>query len=118
MAQAKTVAAFIRALDIDRPVLVGHSLGDTVALATAVAHPTLVRAPALVAPITRLPATPPATFKELMVKSPPARTPIGWTLATPLSTGIQRVRVVERWRSTVAFNDSDPLNAMPSSVPE
>ena len=99
-------------------MLVGHSLGDMVALATAVAHPTLVRAPALVAPITRLPATPPATFKELMVKSPPARTPIGWTLATPLSTGIQRVRVVERWRSTVAFNDSDPLNAMPSSVPE
>ena len=84
-AQAETVAAFIRALDIDRPVLVGHSLGGAVALATAVAHPTLVRALALVAPLTMLPDTPPAVFRGLIIKSPLARRAIAWTLATPLS---------------------------------
>ena len=85
IAQAETVAAFIRALGLDRPVLVGHSLGGAIALATAVAHPSQVRALALIAPLTMLPDTPPAVFQGLMVKSPLARTVISWTLATPLA---------------------------------
>lgn len=85
IAQAETVAAFIRALGLDRPVLVGHSLGGAIALATAVAHPSQVRALALIAPLTMLPDTPPAVFQGLMVKSPLARTAISWTLATPLA---------------------------------
>ncbi len=44
IAQAETVAAFIRTLCLDRPVLLGHSLGGAIALATAVAHPSLVPA--------------------------------------------------------------------------
>ncbi len=85
VAQAETVAAFIRALGLDRPVLVGHSLGGAIALATAVAHPTLVRALALVAPLTMPQDTPPAVFKGLHVANPFVRSMIGWTLATPLS---------------------------------
>jgi len=85
IAQAETVAAFIRALGLDRPVLVGHSLGGAVSLAVAVAHPTLVRALALVAPLTMLQPKSPDVFKGLMVRSPLLRTAIGWTLATPLS---------------------------------
>ncbi len=85
VAQADTVAAFIRALGLDRPVLVGHSLGGAISLAVAVAHPTLVRALALIAPLTMLQPRPPDVFKGLMVRSPLVRSAIGWTLATPLS---------------------------------
>ncbi len=83
--QADTVAAFIRALGLDRPVLVGHSLGGTVSLATAVAHPSLVRGLALIAPLTMLQDTVPVVFKGLMLERPVVRAAIGWTLATPLS---------------------------------
>jgi len=85
VAQAETVAAFIRALGLDRPVLVGHSLGGAIALATAVAHPSLVRALALVAPLTMLQERSPAVFNGLRVANPFVRSVIGWTLATPLS---------------------------------
>jgi pimeloyl-ACP methyl ester carboxylesterase len=85
IAQADTVAAFIRALGLDRPVLVGHSLGGAVSLAVAVAHPTLVRALALIAPLTMVQVATPAVFKGLIVRSPLLRSAIGWTLATPLS---------------------------------
>ncbi len=85
IAQAESVAAFIRALGLDRPVLVGHSLGGAIALAVAVAHPTLVRALALIAPLTMLQPEVPAVFKGLMVGSPRLRSAIGWTVATPLS---------------------------------
>jgi pimeloyl-ACP methyl ester carboxylesterase len=85
VAQAETVAAFIRALGLDRPVLVGHSLGGAISLATAVAHPSLVRALALIAPLTMLQDQPPAVFRGLMVASPFARSVIGWTLATPMA---------------------------------
>jgi branched-chain amino acid transport system permease protein len=40
---ADAVAAFIRALPIDRPVVVGHSLGGGVAISLAVRAPALVR---------------------------------------------------------------------------
>jgi pimeloyl-ACP methyl ester carboxylesterase len=84
IAQADTVAAFIRALKLDRPVLVGHSLGGAISLATAVAHPTLVRALALIAPLTRMQDAPPEVFKALFIQSALVRTIVGWTLATPL----------------------------------
>jgi pimeloyl-ACP methyl ester carboxylesterase len=84
IAQADTVAAFIRALKLDRPVLVGHSLGGAISLATAVAHPTLVRALALIAPLTRTQDAPPDVFKALFIQSALVRTIVGWTFATPL----------------------------------
>jgi pimeloyl-ACP methyl ester carboxylesterase len=92
LAQAETVAAFIRALSLDRPVLVGHSLGGAIALATAVAHPELVRALALVAPLTQVPTAVPEVFQPLAVTHPMLRWAIGHTLATPL--GIVRSPVV------------------------
>lgn len=91
IAQAETVATFIRALELDCPVLVGHSLGGAVALATAVAHPSLVRALALIAPLTMQQDTVPAVFKGLMVAHPVVRAAIGWTLATPLSMARREV---------------------------
>lgn len=92
LAQAETVAAFIRALGLDRPTLVGHSLGGAIALATAVAHPELVRALALVAPLTQVPHAVPGVFEALAVTQPMVRWAIGHTIATPL--GILRGRAV------------------------
>lgn len=51
--QARAVAGLIERLELDRPLLVGHSLGGAVSLALAQAHPDLVRGLALIAPLTQ-----------------------------------------------------------------
>lgn len=84
-AQAALIAAFIEAKTLDRPIVVGHSLGGAVALALAVAHPHLVRALALVAPLTQVPPVVPAVFSALVIPNALVRWLIGWTLAVPLS---------------------------------
>ena len=84
-AQADTVAAFIRALDLGRPVLVGHSLGGAIALAVASADPELVGGLALIAPLTGVQETPPAAFERLYIRSPALRWFTAWTVATPLA---------------------------------
>ena len=82
-AQAETVASFIQALGLERPLVVGHSLGGAVALALAAEHPELVRGLALVAPLTGLEDAPPTAFRTLYVRSPAIRWLVAWTLATP-----------------------------------
>lgn len=93
-AQADVVAGVIQALGLDRPVLVGHSLGGAVSLATAVAHPSLVRALALVAPLTAMQVDSPGVFRPLMIASPTVRRAIAWTLATPFSM-LRRTQVIQ-----------------------
>src|SRR5215213_2296270 len=83
--QAETVSAFIRALGLDRPVLVGHSLGGAVALAVAVEHPEQVRGLALVAPLTNSQGKVPPIFKGLIIPSRALRRLTAWTVATPAS---------------------------------
>jgi pimeloyl-ACP methyl ester carboxylesterase len=91
-AQADVVAAFIQALGLDRPVLVGHSLGGAISLAAAIAHPSLVRSLALVAPLTALQVGTPGVFRPLMIEHSAVRRAIAWTLATPFSmTRLSRV---------------------------
>jgi pimeloyl-ACP methyl ester carboxylesterase len=84
-AQADFIAAVIEALGLERPVVVGHSLGGAVALALAVAHPERVRALALVAPLSQAPSSVPAVFAGLVLPTPLMRRVVGWTLAIPLS---------------------------------
>jgi pimeloyl-ACP methyl ester carboxylesterase len=83
--QAETVSAFIRALELDRPVLVGHSLGGAVSLAVALQHPEQVRGLALVAPLANAQETVPPVFRKLIITSRALRRLTAWTIATPAS---------------------------------
>ncbi len=84
-AQGDTMAAFLRALNLDRPLLVGHSLGGAVALAVALDHPECLGALGLIAPLTHPPRMVPAPFLRLALRSRVLRWGAAWTLATPLS---------------------------------
>jgi pimeloyl-ACP methyl ester carboxylesterase len=83
--QAETVSAFIRALGLERPVLVGHSLGGGVALAVALDYPEQVGGLALIAPLTNVQETVPPVFRRLVITSRVLRRMVAWTIATPAS---------------------------------
>ena len=84
-AQARIISRFCEALGLERPLVVGHSLGGTVALALALDHPQQVGALALIAPVTHQPERVPPPFDGLAIGSPLLRRLIAWTVATPLS---------------------------------
>ena len=84
--QAETIAKLIRKLELDRPLIVGHSLGGALALSLALNHPDTVGGLALITPLTQaqgLDSVPPV-FKPLIVRSPAVRNAIAWTVAAPL----------------------------------
>lgn len=83
-AQAGILAEFMRTLDLQRPLLVGHSLGGALALALALDHPGAVRGLLLIAPASGETRDPPAVFKGFDLSSPLARELIAWTLAAPV----------------------------------
>jgi pimeloyl-ACP methyl ester carboxylesterase len=84
-AQAHTIAHFIDALGLDRPLVVGHSLGGAIALTLALDHPEKVSGLALLAPATHAAKTVPPLFRGLYVKSPVMRQLVAWTMAIPMS---------------------------------
>jgi pimeloyl-ACP methyl ester carboxylesterase len=90
--QAATVAEFIRKLGLERPLLVGHSLGGAIALSVALDHPEVVKGLALIAPLTHVPKQVPAPFRALDIKSNFLRWLVAWTVATPI--GIRRGKAV------------------------
>lgn len=92
-AQAATLAKVMRNLKLERPVLVGHSLGGALSLTIAMDHPDCAGAVALIAPLTQVRTEVPPVFKGLDVPSPLMRTILGWTLATPMSI-INREKVL------------------------
>jgi pimeloyl-ACP methyl ester carboxylesterase len=83
--QAHTVARFIDALKLERPLVVGHSLGGAIALSLALDHPQQVGGLALLAPATHPQPQVPAAFLGLAIYSALLRTLIAWTLAIPFS---------------------------------
>ena len=85
--QAAMIAAGIETLALDRPLYVGHSLGGAVGLALALNHPGVVRALALIAPLTQPQPEPPAVFRGLAAgaASKGARLAIANTVALPLA---------------------------------
>ena len=84
-AQARMVAQCIETLGLDKPMLVGHSLGGAIALAVGLNHPQVIRRLALIAPLTHAESAPPGVFKGLVLPSPFMRKLVSWTLAIPLS---------------------------------
>jgi pimeloyl-ACP methyl ester carboxylesterase len=85
VAQARLISRFCEELGLDRPLVVGHSLGGAIALALAMNHPEHVGGLALVAPATQRPDRVPAPFDRMLIASPRLRRVIAWTVATPMS---------------------------------
>lgn len=83
--QAAAVAALIGRLGLERPLVVGHSLGGAVALALALDHPGSVGALALIAPLTQVQPEIPAALEGFTRLPTAARLPFAWTLGTPMA---------------------------------
>jgi pimeloyl-ACP methyl ester carboxylesterase len=83
--QGEVIAKAIRSLRLEKPLLVGHSMGGGVSLAIALDHPDVVGGLALLAPLTHPVAKPPEPFEPLAIQSDRRRWLISWTLAIPLS---------------------------------
>jgi pimeloyl-ACP methyl ester carboxylesterase len=83
-AQAAIIARFIQRLGLNRPLLVGHSLGGALSLALALDHPDCVRALVLISTLSQVERAPPSIFKSLDIRSPTLRWLIAWTLMAPL----------------------------------
>lgn len=82
-AQARLVSEVIDRLELDTPLVVGHSLGGAIALALALEKPELVRGLALLSPLS-LPVNEQAdVFSELDIKSDVIRKLTAWTTAVP-----------------------------------
>jgi pimeloyl-ACP methyl ester carboxylesterase len=82
-AQGELMAKVIGALKLDRPLVVGHSLGGAIALSVGLDHPESASGLALIAPVTQVVETTPAPFRGLDIKSPLLRWIVAWTVATP-----------------------------------
>ena len=83
--QADAIAGLIDALNLDRPVVVGHSLGGAVALALGLDHPDKVGGLALICPATQPIEKAPEMFRRLIIRSDLVRHLVGWTVAAPLA---------------------------------
>jgi len=83
--QARLLAGFIDALGLERPLLVGHSLGGAVALATALDYPDKVAGLALIAPLTQREDEVAPQFRTLDIRSRLLRRIVSETLAIPMA---------------------------------
>ncbi|SEO75955.1 Pimeloyl-ACP methyl ester carboxylesterase [Salinihabitans flavidus] len=83
--QARMIAEFLSARGIEKPLIVGHSLGGAVALALALQRPDDISGLALLCPLTHPTPEPPAIFRALMIKTPALRRLLGHTIAVPMA---------------------------------
>lgn len=83
-AQARQVAGFINTLGLDKPLVLGHSLGGAISLALALDHPHVVAGLVLVAPLTHPQPTLPLVFWSLAVRPAWLRRWVSHTLTVPI----------------------------------
>jgi pimeloyl-ACP methyl ester carboxylesterase len=83
--QAGMIAALIEQLGLQKPLVLGHSMGGAVALALGLDRPELVRGLALLAPLSQPVSTVPKPFAGLL--APPSLRPaVAWLIAVPAGT--------------------------------
>ena len=87
---AAIVARFITEMHLDRPVIVGHSLGGAVALALALDHPGLIRRLVLLAPLSQPDMVVQQPFKTFLAAPSWLRDMACKTTAVPLGAAIRR----------------------------
>ncbi|HVW58235.1 MAG TPA: alpha/beta fold hydrolase [Rhizobiaceae bacterium] len=83
--QAAAIRRFIETLKLERPLLVGHSLGGAIALATAILHPDSISGLALLSPHTHTGGKVPPELEPLYIRSPFRRWLTAWTIAVPMA---------------------------------
>lgn len=83
--QAALVRRFIEKLGLERPLVVGHSLGGAVTLTLAVEHPEAISGIALLGPLTHLETRARQRFDLLYIPSRLKRWIMAYTVAIPLS---------------------------------
>lgn len=81
--QARVVHHFIEALGLEKPLVVGHSLGGAVSLTLAIEHPNAISGLALLAPYTYHSGAIAPEFAALYILSPLKRRLIAETIAIP-----------------------------------
>lgn len=81
--QADILARFIATLGLERPMLVGHSLGGALALRVALDHPDSISGIALLSPLTQRQDELPEAFAKLNIPSPAVRRLVANTVAVP-----------------------------------
>ena len=82
--QARQIAGLIKALDLERPLVLGHSLGGAISLALALDHPESVSGLILVAPLTHPQRRLPLVFLSLAVRPGWLRRWMAHTLTMPV----------------------------------
>ncbi|MBO6719667.1 MAG: alpha/beta fold hydrolase [Rhizobiaceae bacterium] len=80
---AAFIARLIDELDLEKPLVVGHSLGGAIALALAIDYPDKLSGLALIAPLTRHIRNLSPEFAGLYIRSPLLRWLIAYTVSTP-----------------------------------
>lgn len=83
-AQAAVIEALLDRLDLERVVLVGHSLGGALSLTLALQYPQRVAGLALIAPLTHRVDRLPPVFRGISVRGEFARRAVSALFATPI----------------------------------
>lgn len=102
-AQAALVAEVIDTLQLEQPLVVGHSLGGAIAMCLALDFPQKIRGLALLAPLTMPPSAMAEVFAGLNIKSDFLRKVVSNTLAIPTS-----IKMAEQNMSAIFGPDPVP----------